>query len=211
MSGICLPWRPDMPAPAFRRTCALHFAADPIVRLVQDAVWRRSFSDCPGKNRCSPVFFAAQHGSILSAMRRRPLCRPCVLNSTFSPHSGFPRRSGFGGFSPGLFAKGRQPAPQRPVSEPPCGLIRPPAPAASPLRRAFPFPARLACHPLAATSPLRPAGVRNRTAGPQNLPRSGCVPKWINPYSRILRQSRQDGPPEQGRTAPTGWEPWWGI
>ncbi len=70
-----------------------------------------------------PCFFAAQHGSILSAMGRRPLCRPCVLNPAFSPHSGFPRRSGFEGFSPGLFAK-RPPSParQRDVSMP----LRPP-------------------------------------------------------------------------------------
>ena len=57
MSGICFPWRPDMPAPAFRRTCALHFAADPIVRRAQDAVGRRSFSDCPGKESMLSCFF----------------------------------------------------------------------------------------------------------------------------------------------------------
>ena len=150
MSGICFPWRPDMPAPAFRRTCALHFAADPIVRRAQDAVGRRSFSDCPGKNRCSPVFFAAQHGSILSAMGRRPLCRPCVLNPAFSPHSGFPRRSGFEGFSPGLFAK------RPPFSVPPF------------------------FHPRFCAAPLSIAPAQKRVRHPYRIPDSLSLPAFHN-------------------------------
>ena len=93
-----------------------------------------------------PCFFAAQHGSILSARGWRLLCRPCVLNPTFSPHSGFPRRSGFGGFSPGLFAK------------------RPPARAAARRTHAAPPPARERAVPVPSRRAQRPARHTRRLA-----------------------------------------------